>query len=265
MGAHDNTAVIIYQMGKVGSTTIHKALEAADLPFPIYKVHFLSDEGMAHGETFHQKTLKVPWESTPHIQTSRLLRDKISSDPSARWQIITLVREPIGRELSEFFQYVHSLYPELLDEQGEIDKKRALRMLRTKFMFYKPESSYTARWFDMEIKQMFGIDVYDHPFDRKAGYTVIKQGNVELLTLRLEDLDDTFMPAVTPFLNVETPIPLARSNVRSEQKRGDAYREIIEDFKVRPAICERIYASKYATHFYSEAERAQFAQKWSGA
>ena len=264
MGLGDNTAVIIYQMGKVGSTTIHSALDAANLPFPIYKVHFLSDEGMAHGETFHQKTLKVPWESTPHIQTSRLLRQQISDDPTIQWRIITLVREPIGRELSEFFQYVHSLYPDLLDEAGEIDKGRALKILRTKFMFYKPEESYTARWFDMEIKQMFDIDVYAHPFDSDAGYSIIKQGNVSLLILRLEDLDTTFAPGVAQLLQVDTPIDLVRSNVRSQQKRGDVYQQIVQEFKVRSAVCQRIYASRYATHFYAEAERATFAEKWSG-
>ena len=72
-----DSAIIIYQMGKVGSTTIHTSLEQADLPLPIYKVHFLSDEGMQHGEEFHQKTLKIPWETTPHIQTSQFLREKI--------------------------------------------------------------------------------------------------------------------------------------------------------------------------------------------
>lgn len=259
-----DSAVIIYQMGKVGSTTIHQSLEKAGLLLPIYKVHFLSDEGVKHGEEFHQKTLKKPWESTPHIQTSHFLRDKIRSDEPIQWKIITLVREPIRREISEFFQYLPSLYPELLDAEGNLEKSRALRVLQTKFMFYKPETNYTCRWFDMEVKSMFGLDVYEYPFDTEAGYSIIHHHNVDLLILRLEDLDQTFNRAINEFLEVDTPIEMVKANLRAEQKRGSLYQQIEQDFTIRASLCQKIYSSKYATHFYAAAEIAQFIQKWSG-
>ncbi|MCP5096081.1 MAG: sulfotransferase family 2 domain-containing protein [Chloroflexi bacterium] len=260
----ENTAVIVYQMGKVGSTTIHASLENAKLPCPIYKVHFLSDEGMAHGEEFHQKTLKIPWETTPHIQTSQLLRQKIQSDDTIKWKIITLVREPISREVSEFFQYVQSLYPELLDEDGNLEKERTFRILQTKFMFYNPQKNYTCRWFDMEMKGMFGLDVFAHPFNTEEGYTIINHGNVELLILRLESLDQSFIRAVTQFLDLPTPIEMIKSNVRTEQKRGGVYQQVLQEFTIRESICRKIYASDYARQFYSEAEIEQFVQKWAG-
>ncbi len=264
MNSEIDTAVIIYQMGKVGSTTIHASLEQANLPFPIYKVHFLSDEGIKHGEEFHQKTLNIPWATTPHIQTTHLLRQKIRSDEAIRWKIITLVREPISREISEFFQYLDSLYPELLDAEGNLEEKRALRILQTKFMFYKPEKNYTCSWFDMEMKPMFGLDIYDYPFDAQAGYTIINHENIDLLILRLEDLDHNLSKSVTQFLNLQTAIEMVKSNVRREQQRGALYRKVMQDFTLRESICRKVYASKYATHFYSEAEIEQFIQKWSG-
>lgn len=259
-----DSAIIIYQMGKVGSTTIHQSLEKAGLSLPIYKVHFLSDEGIQQGEAFHQKTLKKPWESTPHLQTSHFLRQKIQSGEPIQWKIITLVREPISREISEFFQYLPSLYPELLDEAGNLEKDRALKVLQTKFLFYKPENNYTCRWFDVEMKGSFGLDVYDYPFNTQKGYTIIRYGHIDVLILRLEALDQTFSSGVTEFLELPTPIEMIKSNIRAEQERGSLYRQVEQDFTIRPSICRKIYASKYATHFYSESEIEQFVQKWSG-
>lgn len=259
-----NAAIIIYQMGKVGSTSIHNSLEEAALPLPIYKVHFLSDEGMAHAVEFHQKTLKIPWENTPHIQTSEFLREKIQTDPSSQWKVITLVRDPVMREVSEFFQYVHSMYPELLDEAGNIEKERAIKLLQTRLMFYNPEKNYTCRWFDMEIKGMFGLDVFAHPFDTEKGYTILQHGNVELLILRLEDLNERFSEAIGQFLALESPLELIRSNVRAEQKRGSTYEQVRQELTLRESVCRKIYSSKYAQHFYSAAEIERLIQKWSG-
>lgn len=259
-----NLTVIIYQMGKVGSTTIQTSLEKANLTLPIYKVHFLSDEGMQHAVEFHQKTLKIPWENTPHIETSQFLREKIRTDAAMQWKIITVVREPVIREISEFFQYVHSMYPELLDENGNIEKRRAIKILQTKFTFYNPQKNYTCRWFDMELGGMFGIDVYAHPFDTQAGFAIINQGNIDVLILRLEDLNRNFSQALAQFLNLPKPVEIIKSNVRSDQKRGDTYEELLQEFTIQKAICHKVYASNYARHFYSEAEIAQFIQRWSG-
>ena len=263
MEAVADSAIIIYQMGKVGSTSIHRSLAQAELALPIYKVHFLSDKGMQHGEEFHQKTLKIPWEETPHIQTSQFLREQIQNNRAIQWKIITIVREPISREISEFFQYVHSMYPELLDADGNLDEHKASRILQTKLMFYNPEQNYTCRWFDMEMKGMFGIDVFAHPFNTDAGYSIIQQGNVDLLILRLESLDQTFTSAITQFLGVDTPIEMIRSNVRSKQKRGATYQHVAQNLAVRESVCEKIYSSRYAQHFYSPSEIEQFTQKWA--
>ena len=259
-----DSALIIYQMGKVGSTTLHNVLEQADLPMPIYKVHFLSDAGLRHAVEFHQKTLKIPWETTPHIETTNFLRQKIKSDNNTQWKIISLVRDPIGREISEFFQYVHSLYPNLLDANGEIDAQKTMRILQTKFMFYNPQKNYTCRWFDMEVKNMFGIDVFAHPFDTEAGYSIIKQGNVDLLVMRLESLNENFTPAMNEFLGRPLALNHQQANVRSTQKRGATYHHIRQQFSLSDSVCRKVYHSAYARHFYSETQIDQFVQKWSG-
>jgi len=259
-----NSAIIIYQMGKVGSTTVHESLKSAGLATPIYKVHFLSDEGMKRGHEFHQQTLKKPWVTTPHIETSQFLRQAMSRDPGIRWKIITLVREPISREVSEFFQYVNSLYPDIVDQDGRLDEARALKILHTKFMFYKEAKSYTCTWFDVEFKGLFGLDVYAHPFQHRQGFTILHHGNIDVLILRMEDLDRALGRGLAQFLDLEAPVEMVRSNVRLEREHGTAYRQVLKDIVIPRPLCRKVYSTRYATHFYTPDEIEAFTKKWSG-
>ncbi|MEO1086956.1 MAG: putative capsular polysaccharide synthesis family protein [Acidobacteriota bacterium] len=259
---------VLYQMGKVGSTSVHAALLDAQLDTPVYKVHFLSDPGIAHGEKFHRSTLKNPWEETPHIKTTRTVRDAMAADPDLRLDVVTLVRDPVRREVSEFFQYVEALHPELLDDDGRLKTERAARFLQARFMFFDEASNYTCRWFDMEIKALFGLDVFAFPFDHAKGYTLIEQGHVRLLVLRLEDLDRTLNPGLRALVGERYQDWKGRdgkdrANVGAHKKSGDQYRELVANFQLRRSVGEKVYGSTYARHFYTPAEREGFLDKWT--
>ncbi len=259
---------VLYQMGKVGSTSVHEALLAAALDTPVYKVHFLSDQGVAHGEKFHRSTLKNPWEETPHIQTTRLVRGRMAADPDLELDVVTLVRDPVGREVSEFFQYVEALHPELLDEDGLLKTQRAARVLQARFMFFDESSNYTCRWFDMEIKELFGLDVFAFPFDHDRGYTLIEQGNVRLLILRLENLDRTLNPGLRELVGARYQDWKGRggkdrANVGAQKQSGEQYQELVANFRLRPSVGEKVYGTTYARHFYTPAERDGLLQKWT--
>lgn len=256
-----DSAVIVYQMGKVGSTTVYESLASAGLSIPIYRVHSLSEEGLKRGIEFHHQVLKKPWST--HEKLSRLLREKIDSGQDVQWKIITLVREPIGREISEFFHYVDSLYPDLLDENGNLEKERVVRALRAKFLFYDEATNYACRWFDVEINQVFNLDVYAYPFNHRDGFTVIGRENVAVLILRLEDLDRCFNRGLTELLGLEYPIKMTRSNLRTGREHGTVYKQVLRDFTIPRLVCDRIYSSRYATHFYEESEIKEFVQKWA--
>ena len=262
MPEHD-PVTILYQMGKVGSTSVHDALLSSELETPVHKIHFLSDQGIAHGEKFHQKTLKNPWAQTPHLQTTHLLRQKMAEDPNLEMNIVTLVREPVGREVSEFFQYVEALHPELLDDEGRLDVGRAHRVLQARFMFYDETSNYTCRWFDMEIKELFGLDVFSVPFDHDRGYTLVQEGQVRLLILRLEDLDRALNQGLRELLGPSYRDWAGRANEGAKKERGDQYRELVDGFRLRGRMATKVYSTTYARHFYTQDERDAFAEHWT--
>ena len=261
-----NSMTILYQMGKVGSTSVHDALIASELDSPVHKVHFLSDTGLAHSEKFHQKTLKnnAHW-TTPYLDTTHHVRKRIASEPELKLNIVTLVREPVRRELSEFFQYVDALHPELVDQDGNLNTQRALRVIQARFMFYNEANNYTCRWFDTEVKEHFGLDVFAHPFDCERGYSLIEQGNIRLLVLRMEDIDRSLNSALRQLLGpaYKDWDSTARANTAKDKQSGSHYGELVNTIKLRGSTCQKVYASTYASHFYSDKERADLIAQWS--
>jgi hypothetical protein len=255
-----NPPIIVYQMGKVGSKTIYMSLKNAHLPNPIYHVHFLSHDGIRNAEEYIlSKKSVVP----SHIRRGKILRKKIDKTKDAQWKIITLVREPVIRDISSLFENLELLYPDLIDENGDMKKSDAIEFLQKRLMNYDESTSYTCKWFDREIKSVFSIDVYAYPFNHHDGFTIIHDKGVEVLVLRLEDLDKSFNNALIKFLDLESPIKMLKSNVGENKKYAVAYRHVLENITLPKSVCAKIYSSKYARHFYSENMRNQFIQKWS--
>jgi len=255
-----NPPVLVYQMGKVGSTTICRSLRQANVQHPIYHVHFLSQDGIKSAEAYARSlnNSHVPY----HLRFSKALSKKIAQ-AQAQWKIITLVREPIGWEVSNFFQNVARYYPDLI-ERGQVNQQAALARLTKTIADYDESSSYVSTWFDRELKVVFGVDVYAHPFDRQRGFSIIREANVSVLILRLEDLNHNFSQAVTTFLELDKPIEMFRSNVAQEKGHAQENQFVLENLRIPEAVCARIYASRYVRHFYGADMQAAFTQRWTG-
>ena len=73
-----NPPIIVYQMGKVGSSTVYRSLVNSYLKNPVYQVHFLSDEGIRNAEEYFL-CLDLPIR-VEHIERSKLLRKKMSKN-----------------------------------------------------------------------------------------------------------------------------------------------------------------------------------------
>lgn len=255
--------ILIYQMGKVGSTAVVHSLKRAHINREVYHVHFLSSMGIQEAERYHRQVGKL---QTPyHIRFSKILSRKIAKSKSkVQWKIITLVRDPIAWEVSNFFQNMENYYPELINAQGQLDCEASLSLLRKKIADYDGATSYIATWFDKELKSVFGVDVYAHTFDMDKGFVAIQEGNISVLVMRLEDLDRNFSLAIASFLALDTPIPMVRSNIASDKKYADEYSYVLENLRIPEDVCTNIYASRYANHFYSQHMKQAFIQRWSG-
>lgn len=257
----DSSPIIIYQMGKVGSTTVYKSLESADLGISVHHAHFLSWEGIQDAENYFLSLQKPKMPA--HIARSKQLREEIDRAGVNRWRIITLVREPIGWHISNFFQNVDAYYPDLVAEDGSLKADEAVEFLQHGLATFDEHTDYASNWFDREMKRVFDVDVYDHPFDHEKGFVIIPGQNVRLLVLRLENLDRSFRQAMRRFIGPWPVVRVVRSNVGTRKKHAEAYEHVLGCLVVPESVCARVYASKYARHFYTEQMRDNLTRKWS--
>jgi hypothetical protein len=223
---------------------------------PVFHVHVLSDSGLKEQEEIYQSYGQVP-SKLRHMRHGNFLCKQINKSAGIKWKIITLVRDPIIREISMFFQRVNRQFPNGIDTIEVID------ILQKRFTSFDESTDYACTWFDREIKNNFNIDVYDFAFDTQKGYQIIREKNRELLVIRLEDLNSCFEPALKEFLEIQKPIKMMVENVATQKPYKKQYVEVVNKMKLPRDVCELIYSSKFAKHFYSDQMLNDLIKKWS--
>jgi len=277
----ENPPILIYQMGKVGSTSIDFTLRRCHLPNPIYHVHQLTAAGI-DWNIQHYRDLLI--KNTPDIirddhtrvynhlyfkyvlrqyRSSHALRQKIEENSdNIPWKIITLVRDPIMREISDFFFSFHR-HPSLIDKKDRSLKAHCLRILKKELSGrLNNRHSWVLTWFDEEFQKVFDIDVYAFPFDHEGGYTIIESGNISLLIIQLESLSRCFTPAMSRFLDLPG-LRLINQNTAQQKSYYDTYQYILQHLTLDPQLCRHVYQSKLAAHFYTPQQIRAFTQKWT--
>lgn len=253
--------IIVYQMGKVGSSTLVKTLDRLNLTRPIFHVHRITPSGL---EYIREKGVQMGrGYPSSHYFLGKNLHSYIKDNLCNRkWTIITLTREPIGRNISAFFQSLNYRFPRFINELDKNQEKLLTIEMRDAFLKNYPHD-LSLNWFDVELKQVFGIDVYKSDFPTMYGYKVYQSSNVELLVIRLEDLQKCYRQSLSEFIGIDPKkIVLNSSNVSSQKY----YKTIYEYFKSHIYLPEeyidRQYNSRYARHFYTEKEINEFRNKW---
>ncbi|MEZ5540430.1 MAG: putative capsular polysaccharide synthesis family protein [Pseudomonadota bacterium] len=273
--------VLIYQMGKVGSSSIRNSLFRRQHPglrpvlmsheyFPIrtrdpertpvepqYRQALLRE--IEHDRrVFQQFPLRkrLGWRFRERCYAEQIYRTWVRSRYPLR--VITLVREPVANNVSMFFQIIDQyLGTDLAHADCSIDA--LIDVFIAQYTHSRP-----LTWLDAEVKTHFGIDVFEHPFPVEQGYTVINRDRISLLVLRVELDDRVKAQAIGDFLGLDN-FELVRSNVASQKSYAAQYAQFRDRVRLPAALLEQMYESRYARHFYSAAERAAFRARWSGA
>lgn len=272
--------VLIYQMGKVGSSSIRNSLFRCQDPRthlvlmsheyfpvrnrdldriaiePVYR-DMLARE-IAHEQHVYQQfspRQRLGWRFREKFYAERIHKVWVQSQHPVR--VITLVREPVANNISMFFQLINQ-YLGTDIELSDYDIDEMIDVFIKRYMHSRP-----LTWLDAEIKTNFSIDVFQTPFPVDLGYSVISQGRISLLVLRCELDDRTKAQAIADFLGLDE-FEIVRSNVASEKTYARQYAEFRQRIRLPPALLEQMYDSTFARHFYSSEEREQFRARWSG-
>ena len=251
--------IIIYQMGKVGSSTVHKSLMCASVSNPIFHLHFLSQDITKHRQT-HKKAGISP--SPYNFYLGEAIRKQFDKNQGFPVKIISLVRDPIAFIISDLFQNPNFAGESILNDRGSIEPKKASKYIDHKLR--DPNAfTYIYEWFDRELKAVFDIDVFATPFPSETGYAVYSKTNVEAMVIRLEDLSEKGPKAIADFLSLDAPLVLKQSNIRTNSKENKVYRQVRESVSLTYSVVEKIYSSKFVKHFYNETLINEFILNWT--
>lgn len=270
-----STPIVVYQMGKVGSSSIRNALLLRGL-HPVLHLHTMSPlrekrvesveidaelRDALRREIEHARAVFAGLGAVPKLRlvlhewlnerriSRRLLR------PGQPLRIVTSVREPIAASVSMFFQ----LLPWYLGAAYRPERVATDDLIRLFFERYACERPLI--WFDEEMRHATGVDVYRHPFPASDGTLRFRDGAIDVLVLKTETDDAVKERALGEFLGLDG-IRLARSNVASDKAYARQYREFQERIRFPDAFVRAMYASKYARHFYEPAELERHAARW---
>lgn len=116
-------------------------------------------------------------------------------------------------------------------------------------------------WFDVELKQALGVDVFAADFPRQKGYKIYPRAPLEVLTLKLESLNQCARQAFGEFLGIND-LHVIEANISSQKDYHRAYKKFQENIKLPGDYLDKMYESQYARHFYTDEEIQSFKTKW---
>jgi hypothetical protein len=255
-------------------------------------VHFLDLEHLNQLEASLKPAYPDSLVNLRHVWRSQRLARELAHNPDMQIQAISLIRDPIARNLSNFFQQIvvkpitgqgsgewrvtssyynfeSTVCADPTGAQGLRARGMRTRGMRARGMrelidlfFERVEHDFHARWLEHELGRMLGIDVYARPFPIKKGYAIYHGDRADVLLFRLRDLNRSVTQAFHQFLGVQD-FRLANANVGGRKAYADVYQAFKASIVFPESFLDRIYDSRFARHFYTQDERQALKEQWA--
>jgi len=253
MTAELNDPVLVYQMGKVGSRAVFEALAALpERPPALYHFHELC--GLDALEHALAQIADAPARARQYVGQAQAVRRSFLAGEPCHWKVITLVRDPVARNISSFFYDIARYVPDFYERTpSSAELLEAFLTL--------PDHQTPLAWFEQQAEPLFGLDIYAAPFPREPGYALLHSERVAWLVLRAEDIATRLASAVLALLGVPD-LACSKINAGDDKPYGPAYQRFLGEAALPAEYVDRMYDSRLARHFYDEPERARLRQRW---
>ncbi|HTD68313.1 MAG TPA: putative capsular polysaccharide synthesis family protein [Candidatus Limnocylindria bacterium] len=229
-------------MGKVASSTLEATLQGIP-SIEVFRAHVLNHHGQKRPAQMDRRLLES-WLVFEHLIQSGI--------PT---KVVTLVREPIGRNISAYFQNLDQLWG-----LPQAHQRLTMPQLIAGF-FEKFDHQRTLRWFDDEFKPVLGLEVYEHPFDPAAGFQRLVHAPYDVLILRV-DVSDTVKARQLAELIGQPEISLVQKNIGETKGYSALYKEFLGAVPLPKSYVDEMLDHRYTRHFFSAVEIEQLRRKW---
>ena len=186
------------------------------------------------------------------------------------------VREPLTRDYSAFWQgfskgieiamevpFLNNNFQKMYESYLEVLLKGRKYMLAEMGDVLPYVWHDEFEWFDEQIKEYLDIDIFQYPFDKEKGYTIIKKGTIEVFLYKTEKLDG-LSDEINSFVGIDG-ISKVNDNVSGQKWYGLAYSQFRKEVQLPRKYVEHYYqGNAKMDYFYSQEEKEKFLDKWIG-
>lgn len=225
--------VFVFQMGKVGSSSV-----------------YLSLKKQYRGLVLHSHALPAEEGGNPMVD----MLYKYTIKKRRPIKVISLTREPIGRNISAFFQNFER-------EVNVLVKSNSLSVGELKKIFLEKFAHHSVlEWFDTNIRDKLGIDVYAKSLN-PLGYNTYSTVNCELLVLKMETCDKIMQQVISTFVDLPN-FQLRKYNVGEDKDYSELYTRFKEEVSLPPEYIDSLCQSNYFNYFYDEQTYSRLRKRW---
>ncbi|MBO6944611.1 putative capsular polysaccharide synthesis family protein [Altererythrobacter sp.] len=248
--------VAIFQMGKVGSSSIQASLRRhKDLAS--FQFH-------RFGGSQAEILVKSPWRldnvelGTAQHEIIGLLMRRRMKELDLPLKVITLVREPIGRNLSAYFQN----WDHFKRMRGDHKSRGAEGEIKHFLAAY--DHQIPEKWLAGQFSDYLDVDVFSHEFDKEAGHGRIRSEHADILLMHHDLEDELKRELISDLVGLQLS-PLVRANEAEGKAYAAIYQQVRQPGYLPVSHVEEMLNSRYTRHFYSLEQRQIFAENWCGA
>ncbi|GAK16772.1 LOW QUALITY PROTEIN: capsular polysaccharide synthesis enzyme CpsE [Vibrio sp. JCM 19053] len=242
--------VLIYQMGKVGSSALEHSIPDSIHLHDLMTVDAQKQISPVRAQ-LHKPQINALKRRLKRITMSRMLKRK---KKSSNYLAGATDRTKCLNVLSSTSFWMADKY--LKDDSAiRTERPQLLQEAFDKHMNHQ----YALQWFDNEIKQLTGIDVFNESFNHEVGYQTYHNNNFSLLVIRSDKLTKA-NSAVEDFLGY--PVDVVYENQSDNKWYSPLMKEFKTQFQPTPEYVEEMLNSKLTKHFFSNTEITDLKQQY---
>jgi hypothetical protein len=238
---------LVYSIGKVGSSTIYNAFKKQT--FSVFHIHFLNKKNIAEQEKYYKNSKRGSVPLT--IIQSKILSNLLPTY-KGKINIITLIREPISREISSIFQDL-LIFENVIGENGF--NRDSIKQIVYNHIYNLSNKLPENIWFETEFSEVFEIDIKNFKIFPN-GFDFISKRNRTFMLVRMENLNEEVERAIKENYGIQ--VKLKNSNVANKKYYKDIYKQIMSELNLEEEMISKILNCEFYLTYYPDYREKVF-------
>lgn len=235
----NENSIVIYQMGKVGSSSIERELKKNG-------VHVIHTHKLYPSDVFFYDLSRIDKMKRLRTKFHNWLTYQIFKKKKCK--VITIVRDPLKRNLSQMFHHLDLL----VYSRNKENTRREVSADKLFLEIFKNDINltYANDWFEKEFFPALGIEYNDIQFDFNKKCSQLKKGNKDILIIKFEDINN-INGVLSEFCNIDE-FTIQRANDSKDKWYSSLYRDFSRTLVVEESEYRKMYSGKFYKLFYKD-------------